>query len=179
MLINAPKILAIGPAGAGRIVWPGPVEWRAAPDMPSRQSLLAAPWDYCYFGFDSDILDCRLFQLAAEYAARLGPDMLLFSSATEQIPSGKYDRPEECFHILCTSAVGGGLFAMGNKIFSRKLVEETDAPLGTVFLAQAFRRIRSVAALAQPWVAMRAAHPPSDEEFFSFVEHFAGANGRE
>lgn len=174
MSYNVPKILAYAPHGAKGISWPGPVEWRSSARMPSRRELLLVEWDYCYFGYDSEILDRRLFQLAAEYAAREKPDLLLFSSSTRQMPSGKYDRPEECFHILCEAAVDGGLYALGNKLFSRDLIEGIDACFDATFLTRVFCAIKNMVALAQPWIALHSVPTPDDKDFFAFVEHFSG-----
>lgn len=177
MASESPKILAYGPAGAGDGFWPGPIAWRSRPEPPDRAEILAHAWDYCYLGYDCDILDCRLFGLAAEYAAHLQPDLVLFSSPAWRAPSGKYERAEERFHILCDMAIGGGLYALGNKLFSRRLVAGVTAPLGAGFLSEAFRVAESLVVLAQPWVAVRSVANPSDAEFSAFVEHFAGEGG--
>lgn len=177
MRYDPPKIMAYGPPVAEDAIWPGPVAWRHAAKPPARAELLADEWDYCYLGYDCDILDRRLFLLAADYAAYGTPDVLLCSSPAWQAPAGKYEDSAERYQILCEMAVGGGLYAMGNKFFSRRLVAEIDVPWGAGFLNRVFCRIASLTVLARPWVAVCATESPGDADFFMFVDHYVDANG--
>jgi|GEM_PF-4348815 len=175
MTTKRPKILAVVPNG--NACESRHAQWLEADSLPGRERLLAAEWDYIYLGFDSEILDERIFTLAAEYAAYDEPDMFLFSSTARRMPAGGYERPADRFHLLCEAAKDGGLYALGNKLFSRRLFSSIDKPWVTPFLTEAFCRADAIRTLSQPWIAVRNASTPTDAEFSAFIEHYAALAG--
>lgn len=173
-----PKILTVASRSLAPCVLPDEVEWLSWSSMPARDELLSLAWDYLYVGFDCRALDCRFFTVVLEHVAIERPDVIIVSSPKMRFLTGVFDTPMEIFQTLCTVAEKGGLYYFGNKLISRGLFETMPvAAQGDAgFLTLVFRNVSRLSVLSHPYVTLNDDRmaPPSDDEFFAFIERYTG-----
>lgn len=157
--------------------------WPDAPAMadvwetehfPAPGELAGREWEYLHPGLDAMVLEGRVYAIAAEYARREKPDLLVMSSPGRRFLAGSHDSRERIFEILCHLAQKNALYAYGNKLFSRSLWDGLPEGPASTRLTHAFRRVRKLTVISHPWVEFSPIDGPSDDEFLQLVECYAG-----
>lgn len=172
MSSDRPRILVLAHPLSGSSEFPEMVVTWKTERLPASENLIPKEWDYLHYAIDAQILDQRVYSIAAEYIKAESPDMLILSSPARRFLTGVYGQSERIFEILCHQARKQALYAFGNKLFSRSLWSKMSGNTPAELLSSAFFQLRKIVVLSHPWMEFTPADNPDDAAFFRLVGHY-------
>lgn len=145
--------------------------WETDASLPPE--LLAREWEYLFSGQSARILDGRLFHIVREYILAEQPDMVFLSTPARRLLTATHTRPDRIYETMCRT--GCDLYALGNKLFSRKLLSPAPQALDAAWLTDTLCRVGKLTVLSHPWCEAGERMRPDDDQFFRLADHYAGA----